>query len=745
MGGRNNRRSSGKGMDNSGSRNNSRGRGGGGRGGGGRGRGRGGGGRGRGRGGVSLAIREGLFVDGGVLSDWQLDTPSPPQPFSRGGRRTSGGSKGGSFEGHRGRRVSEIMWRETTGGSNRTVNSLKIGNLDGGVSSGSKWVQKKGRARAYGYQYPSIELQGGSLQEPSTEVSGGDMGDSQDFSLRGSEETTIIAYEDEIPSSVSPLPCVTYDCSYDFIMGDSSHRGLGYEEDVVVGEASSEQMKLTEESKNDLSASDTPKDIREGSGSGCSLKMEKSLPKRLSSRNDPAFLSIGGIKLYTQDISHYEDDDEDNECSSEESLESEMSSGEESVQSSESDGSEDEFDSGSSVDDDVVADYLEGVGGCDTLLDGANWLVEEIPDDSDDSSSDDITDAMEKLGGIALQEASMEYGLQKNFHSSHKSVVSGRDYWSSAMDAYVSVKDPRALISKKGRVSQFPQSWPSKSQSKTLKNYPGAKKWVRKEAIAAKRRNRMMLRGVDLEQINTKLEQIVLDGVDMYSFQPMHPRDCSQIQRLAAIYRLRSSSQGSGKKRFVTVARSQHTSMPSSSDKVRLEKLIGLGDDADYPMVDVEPLRSGGGRKSTKGTPTGSNPRPQGITPGSRRKSSWSSANRSGGGETGIGRGKKKGPLTNLSVRFVSSGVMQSETTTDLVTPPVNREGKNVNKEVRRSLVHDTKEFGAFEVHTKGFGSKMMAKMGFVEGQGLGRDGGGMAAPIQVVQRPRSLGLGMNF
>lgn len=31
----------------------------------------------------------------------------------------------------------------------------------------------------------------------------------------------------------------------------------------------------------------------------------------------------------------------------------------------------------------------------------------------------------------------------------------------------------------------------------------GAKKKLRKEAIAAKRRNRMMLRGVDLEQINT--------------------------------------------------------------------------------------------------------------------------------------------------------------------------------------------------------------------------------------------------
>lgn len=49
---------------------------------------------------------------------------------------------------------------------------------------------------------------------------------------------------------------------------------------------------------------------------------------------------------------------------------------------------------------------------------------------------------------------------------------------------------------------------------------------------------------------------------------------------------------------------------------------------------------------------------------------------------------------------------------------------------------------GHFEAHTKGFGSRMMSKMGFVEGQGLGRDGQGIYSPLEAVKRPKSLGLG---
>ena len=45
----------------------------------------------------------------------------------------------------------------------------------------------------------------------------------------------------------------------------------------------------------------------------------------------------------------------------------------------------------------------------------------------------------------------------------------------------------------------------------------------------------------------------------------------------------------------------------------------------------------------------------------------------------------------------------------------------------------------AFEQHTRGIGSKLLAAMGFVAGRGLGRDGKGIAAPVIVqVRRPGS-------
>ena len=49
---------------------------------------------------------------------------------------------------------------------------------------------------------------------------------------------------------------------------------------------------------------------------------------------------------------------------------------------------------------------------------------------------------------------------------------------------------------------------------------------------------------------------------------------------------------------------------------------------------------------------------------------------------------------------------------------------------------------GTFEAHTKGFGSRMMSKMGFIEGQGLGRDRQGIYSPLEAVKRAKNLGLG---
>ena len=52
-------------------------------------------------------------------------------------------------------------------------------------------------------------------------------------------------------------------------------------------------------------------------------------------------------------------------------------------------------------------------------------------------------------------------------------------------------------------------------------------------------------------------------------------------------------------------------------------------------------------------------------------------------------------------------------------------------------------QYGGFEVHTTGFGSRMLTRMGFSgEGSGLGAAAQGIAEPIQGTVRPRQLGLG---
>lgn len=91
-------------------------------------------------------------------------------------------------------------------------------------------------------------------------------------------------------------------------------------------------------------------------------------------------------------------------------------------------------------------------------------------------------------------------------------------------------------------------------------------------------------------------------------------------------------------------------------------------------------------------------------------------------------------------VSFVSSGIMEVDSAPEKAVLDPNDTAPD-----EKYTDTGSSKVGAFEMHTKGFGSKMMAKMGFVEGGGLGKDGQGIALPIEAIQRPKSLGLGVQF
>ncbi|KAK7347168.1 hypothetical protein VNO80_21695 [Phaseolus coccineus] len=131
------------------------------------------------------------------------------------------------------------------------------------------------------------------------------------------------------------------------------------------------------QSTPDLDSSSFENDVGFDEGMDCELTNEiaENFSPNVSAKRNSGFLSIGGFKLYTQDIS----DDENEEYN-------EDSSDEESSMLSENNDSECTSHSDSDIDEDVAEDYLEGVGGSHNILD-AKWLPKPDMNKSDDDNS----------------------------------------------------------------------------------------------------------------------------------------------------------------------------------------------------------------------------------------------------------------------------------------------------------------------------------------------------------------------
>ncbi|KAK9819736.1 hypothetical protein WJX72_001760 [[Myrmecia] bisecta] len=69
---------------------------------------------------------------------------------------------------------------------------------------------------------------------------------------------------------------------------------------------------------------------------------------------------------------------------------------------------------------------------------------------------------------------------------------------------------------------------------------------------------------------------------------------------------------------------------------------------------------------------------------------------------------------------------------------------KSEKKKQQAAAPGSASDIGQFEKHTKGIGAKLLAKMGYVPGEGLGAKKQGIAKPIEAKLRPKGMGMGFN-
>uniref|UniRef100_H2YDR9 Tuftelin-interacting protein 11 n=1 Tax=Ciona savignyi TaxID=51511 RepID=H2YDR9_CIOSA len=125
--------------------------------------------------------------------------------------------------------------------------------------------------------------------------------------------------------------------------------------------------------------------------------------------------------------------------------------------------------------------------------------------------------------------------------------------------------------------------------------------------------------------------------------------------------------------------------------------------------------------------------------------------------KSGWSKFKKKSSKYSEPVNFISGGVKNGDgpsipedkmQESEKVFHTVNKSSKSSNGSGSYSLASKGKkekvdsQFASFERHTKGIGMKLLTKMGYRHGRGLGKGNQGIINPVEAIKRNKKAGLG---
>lgn len=233
-----------------------------------------------------------------------------------------------------------------------------------------------------------------------------------------------------------------------------------------------------------------------------------STPETTKNVRNEGYLSIGGVRIYTEDTSSPEEeidlskdddsDDEDADQVEEGMLDIVESSDDEEdmEESSQGDGEEDEEDDSSSegsslssdsdsdIDDDVAQDYLEGIGADVELLNIDSLEAANLHSSDEDGlskSGKNLGKHRTKLTTIGLMNLSSEYGMKNPKAKKPKGHIRystndwpAADVRAPAVEEFIFLKDSRAALRKKKSSSDLSRSWPRESVTRRKSYGPGS-------------------------------------------------------------------------------------------------------------------------------------------------------------------------------------------------------------------------------------------------------------------------------